>query len=160
MTGYPTSIGSSDESSIRVLGQDLSQDLIAVERGDGEPVGTGDPVRVVGGDQARGAGHVLHDDGRLARNVLREMAGEQPRVGIEAAARRVADDDPHRLACVGLAGRLARRGESADAQDHESQPSEARTRPSQRSASSHPSLGVFGPRGHLAAPIPSIPRAC
>ena len=28
MTGYPTSIGSSDESSIRVLGQDLAQDLM------------------------------------------------------------------------------------------------------------------------------------
>src|SRR3954465_7927122 len=28
MTGYPTSIGSSDESSIRVLGQDLAEDLM------------------------------------------------------------------------------------------------------------------------------------
>jgi citrate synthase len=28
MTGYPTSIGSSDESTIRVLGQDLAQDLM------------------------------------------------------------------------------------------------------------------------------------
>src|SRR3954451_23661541 len=28
MTGYPTSIGSSDESSIPVLGQDLAQDLM------------------------------------------------------------------------------------------------------------------------------------
>ena len=41
---------------------------------------------------AAGAGLVVHDDGRLARNVLAEVAGEQPRIDVVAAAGGVADD--------------------------------------------------------------------
>src|SRR5207244_13079937 len=49
---------------------------------------------------AGGAWHVLHDDIRLTRNVPAEMAGDQARVLVVAAAGRIADHDRHCLAAV------------------------------------------------------------
>jgi hypothetical protein len=70
----------------------------AVEGADRQAVGLGDVVHVVGGDDAVAARHVLHDYRRLPRQVLRQVARQQPRSGIVAAARLVADEDGDRLA--------------------------------------------------------------
>ena len=59
--------------------------------------------------EAAGAGLVLRHDRGLSRDVLAEMAGEQPSEGVVAAAGRVADDEVDGLAGVELFGCLRRR---------------------------------------------------
>src|SRR5262249_26276752 len=58
--------------------------------------------------EAAGTGLVLRHDRGLSRNMLAEMAGEQPPEGVIAAARRVADDEIDGLAGVELFRRLRR----------------------------------------------------
>jgi hypothetical protein len=74
-------------------------------------------VNVVSGLQSAGARHVLHDDAGLAGNVIGEMAREQTRILVIAAARAETDHDADGLAFVELGRGLgldAERGERAD----------------------------------------------
>ena len=57
---------------------------------------------------AAGARHVLRHDGRLARNVLAEMARQQPPIEVVAAADAVADDERDGLAACRSPRRLRR----------------------------------------------------
>src|SRR5262245_48712344 len=61
---------------------------------------------------AAGAGHVLHDDRRVAGQMLAEMAPEQPRISIVGTARTGADIEVDVLAFEILRGRSTRRGGS------------------------------------------------
>ena len=65
-------------------------------------------VEVVGGDQRARARHVLHHDGRVARNMPAQMLGHQPGIAVVAAARGRAGDEPNGLVLV--IRRLRRRG--------------------------------------------------
>ena len=67
---------------------------------EGETVRFGDVVEIIGRDDRRGARHVLHEDRRIARNVLAVVAGQDPRPQIVAATGGRTDDDPDRLALV------------------------------------------------------------
>ncbi len=53
---------------------------------DGQPVLRGARMHMVGGGKPAGAGHVLHDHARVARDMLAEMAREIAGIEIEAAA--------------------------------------------------------------------------
>ena len=57
-----------------------------------EPSFARDRIDEIGRAQAAGAGHLLGNDRGIARNVLAEIAAEQPRIGVVAAADAVADD--------------------------------------------------------------------
>jgi len=81
-----------------VAAEELAEELVTVEVHDGEPVRPGHLEGVIGRDQAGRPRHVLHDDGGPAGDVLAQVPGDGPRVGVEAAAGREADDDPDRLA--------------------------------------------------------------
>jgi hypothetical protein len=76
---------------------------------DGPVLGRG-RVEILHRFDAGSAGHVLHDDGRIARNVTADMAGEHPRIDVEPAARCKADHDRERLALVEI---LRSRGSNA-----------------------------------------------
>ena len=65
-------------------------------------------VQVIGGGEPAGAGHVLHDDGRIAGDVFAEVARDIAGVEIEAAAAGGRDDDPDLLAPVELGDGLLR----------------------------------------------------
>ena len=82
-----------------------------MEMAEGQAVGFGDPVNMIGGDQMAGASHVVDDDGRLPRHMLAEVARDGPRISIEAAAGRSADDHADGLALVEifLGGSAARK---------------------------------------------------
>ena len=80
--------------------QDMLEDQSADEMADGEAVRLGDFVDVIGGDQTAGAGHVFDDEGRIAGNMLAQVARDGARVGVVAAAGGAADDDADRFAFV------------------------------------------------------------
>ena len=63
---------------------------------------------MIGGEQAGGAGHVLDDDGRIARNMAAQMTRDQARIGIKTAAGGKADDNSNRLAFVKRRGGASR----------------------------------------------------
>jgi hypothetical protein len=65
---------------------------------DREPIGLGHAVEMVRGDEASGAGHVLHDHRRASWDVPAHVPRDDPGVGVEPAAGREADDDPDGLA--------------------------------------------------------------
>ena len=67
-------------------------------------------VKLVGHGQRAGARLVLHDDARIAGNVFRQVAGQQPRVDVVARADADADDEPHHLALVEGGDVVLRRG--------------------------------------------------
>src|SRR5581483_7502919 len=102
--------------------QRLQQHQVLVEVADYRAVLRPRIEYLVGRRRARGPRRVLDDHVRVAREVLSEVAGHQPRVGVEAAARREADDDPHGLAAVeagharvgARAGRRDRRRRAAE----------------------------------------------
>jgi hypothetical protein len=48
---------------------------------------------MIRGDNAAGSGHVVDDCRRIARDILADMAGDQPSVLVIGAARRIADDE-------------------------------------------------------------------
>jgi hypothetical protein len=52
------------------------------------------------GCQAAGTGHVADNDGRLARNMRRQVTRESAAVLVIAAAGRASDDDVHGLSDV------------------------------------------------------------
>src|SRR5262249_29619906 len=82
----------------------------AAEGGDRRAVLRADIVDPVGKPQAAGAFHVLRDDGRVAGDVLAQMAGKHAGIEIVGAADAVADIELDVAALVELRGRL-REGE-------------------------------------------------
>jgi hypothetical protein len=78
--------------------QDQTPDVVA----DGQSVGLGFVVHVVGLDDASGAGHILDDDAGTARDMLADMATNGSSVGVEAASGAKGHDHAHRLAFVEL----------------------------------------------------------
>ncbi len=59
-----------------------------------------DVVEIVRRDHAAGARHVARDDGRVAGNMLAEMARDEARIGVVGAARPDRNDDRDGLAAV------------------------------------------------------------
>jgi hypothetical protein len=55
---------------------------------------------MIAGNKAAGARHVCHRDRRITGDELAEIAGENPRINVGAAARRKADDDSHDFAAI------------------------------------------------------------
>ena len=107
----------------------LDQQHAALDERDGGAVLGRDVEHVVGGGEAAGRRHVLHDDGGIAGDVPADMARHQPRLGVVAAARRRADDQRDLLAGVELGDRLGDAGGAASAQHRrhdERQPSASR----------------------------------
>src|SRR5262245_21734089 len=70
---------------------------------------------VIGRRETAGSRHVLHDDGRRARDMLTEVARHQTRLSVVAAARAGADDESDLPAGVEFGNRL-RRGASCGEQ--------------------------------------------
>ena len=85
----------------------------AADGADHRAVLVGDVVEPVGEPQAAGAFHVLRRHLRIAGNVLAEMARDQPRVDVVAAADAVADHHVDGLALVELGRRLGGRAAGA-----------------------------------------------
>ena len=82
---------------------------------DGQAVARRDLGDVAGRAQPAGARHVLHDEGRVAGHEPAEMAGKQPREGVEAAGRPGRDHDPDRLSAKEVLDRRLRHGRRANA---------------------------------------------
>ena len=49
------------------------------KRAEGETIGLGHGINIVGGDHAARSSHVLHDDGGISRDVFAHMLGENSR---------------------------------------------------------------------------------
>jgi hypothetical protein len=85
--------GVADPSKFLPFELDLlaSHKLIEVERwldrADGETIRLGYAIDVIGGNHGSHAGHVLHDDIRIAGNIFRDELGNEARVEIVHAAR-------------------------------------------------------------------------
>ena len=98
-----------------VLGHvDLERGIVDQRRGradreepSGQAVGPGSDIQPqqVHGVQAAGAGRVLDDDGRRARDMFRQVARQDSRLGVDVAADPVVDDQGERLALVELGRR-------------------------------------------------------
>ena len=92
---------------LRALGpQQRIEGGAAADGGDGRAVLRADIVDPVGEPQAAGTFHVLRDDGRVARDVLAEVAGNDARIEIVGAADAVADIEIDVLALVEFRRRL------------------------------------------------------
>ena len=70
------------------------------QRAESQTIGLGDVVQIIGRDDGRRAGHVLHQDRRIAGNVLAVVARQNARPQIVTAAGGGADDDANRLALI------------------------------------------------------------
>jgi hypothetical protein len=57
---------------------------------------------VVGLDDASGAGHILHDDVGITRDMLADMATNGPSVGVEAASRAKGHDHANSFPLIEL----------------------------------------------------------
>ena len=55
---------------------------------------------MIAGNNAARARHVCHRDCRVTGDGVAEIAGENPRINVGAAARRKADDDSHDFAAI------------------------------------------------------------
>ena len=75
-----------------IVGDQSDQCNVAAEQREGGAVLRRQRVEVVGRAQAAGARHVLHHDAGIAGNVAADMAREQTREAVIAAAGAVADD--------------------------------------------------------------------
>src|SRR5580698_6381406 len=92
-------------AKIRLLEAALSPPS-ALELDDDGAVALERVVDPVGGSDAAGARLVLHHDGRIAGNILAEMARHEPRRDVIDAAGRGADDHGHLPVLVELLDRL------------------------------------------------------
>jgi len=72
---------------------------------------------VIGGKRAAGALHVLHHHGRVAGQVSTEMARDEPRIGVRAAADIESGDEAQRATAVEI-GDIVGAGRSGCGQDH------------------------------------------
>ena len=100
VTGLPTQPNFVQSNlHFRFFGQ-----LLEVERridgADGQTIGFGNIVNLIGGDHRRGAGHVLDNDVRISGNVFRHELGKHARIKIVSVARFGADDDRDGFALV------------------------------------------------------------
>src|SRR5262249_19541064 len=68
-----------------------------------------DVVEKIGGAQAAGAGHVLRDDRRIARDVPAEVARDHASVGVVAAPGAIADNEGDVAAAVEIGERIGTR---------------------------------------------------
>ena len=95
---------------LRAADQRIDDD-VAGEQAEFQPVLGRHVEHVVRRDHAAGALHVAHHHRRIARrHVPAEMARDQPRIGVGAAAGIEARDQIDRLAAVEVGGVLRRRG--------------------------------------------------
>src|SRR5580698_8713632 len=92
-------------AKIRLLEAALSPPS-ALELDDDGAVALERVVEPVGGSDAAGAGLVLHHDGRVAGNILAEMARHEAGGNVVDAAGRGADDHGHLAVLVELLDRL------------------------------------------------------
>jgi hypothetical protein len=74
------------------------EDQAGIEERDRRAVLRRAQIQVTHGSQAGGAGHVLYDDIRIARDLAPEMAGHETGILVIAAADRIADHEIDRLA--------------------------------------------------------------
>ena len=119
-----------------------------------------DVVELVHQREARRARHVLHDRGRIARQVFAEVARQQPRGEIVAAARPGADADLDPLAAIEFLDALCvRRGGEGDTEKERDGETEfhAHAAPAEEfySAAMRRSSGVPIASRHLARLSPS-----
>lgn len=84
-----------DSFIVQILLNDQPADPVA----DGQAIRRRSIVDVIRRDQAARPGHVFNTNGRIAGNMFHNMARDRPRVGIEPAAGREADDDTDGFAC-------------------------------------------------------------
>ena len=77
---------------------------------------------VIGRDQPTAAGHVDDDDGWRAGNVAADVACDETRGRVEAAAGARADDDADGLAAVELSRRRSRRARTRPAAGNKQSP--------------------------------------
>src|SRR5262249_52756539 len=80
--------------------QQLLQKKAANEMTEGEAVGFGHLIYVIGRDESGGPRHVLHNNCGGTWDMFPFMTGNKPRIGIIYTAPRGADDDANRLALV------------------------------------------------------------
>jgi hypothetical protein len=64
----------------------------AIDQPEDRAVSRRDIVEVIGRPDAAAAEHVLHHDGRVARQILAHMTRKQPAIGVISAASRRAGD--------------------------------------------------------------------
>ena len=93
---------------------EIEVDLVRLDDGLGDHARIEDPhhravlrrgqVEIAHRGQAPGARHVLHDDGRIAGNVIADIARQHARIIVVAAGRREADHDGEELALVEIVG--------------------------------------------------------
>ena len=96
------------ELRVAVAAEHAHQRHVAGEMRDRGAVARRQIVEPVDGAQRSGARHVLHHHVGMAGDVAAEMAADQPRIDVVAAARPVADDQRHRLASVEVGDRVGR----------------------------------------------------
>jgi hypothetical protein len=78
-----------------------------IDSAEGQAIGLGDAVDIVGPDDVPRSGHVLHDDGWVPGNILDDVTCREPRPEIVAAAHGGSDDHGDGFALI--EGRLGRR---------------------------------------------------
>jgi hypothetical protein len=72
----------------------------ADEMANSQAIGLGDFINVIGCDEAPSAGHILHNNGRITRDVLSHMPRNGPGVGIKTTSGRKADNYAECLALI------------------------------------------------------------
>ena len=70
----------------RVVSHNVLQDQRRCPSGDRQTIRLDPIVKMIRGDDSTGTGHVLDDPCRVAREILADMAGEQPGILIVGAA--------------------------------------------------------------------------
>src|SRR4030095_6880650 len=80
--------------------RELMQDQGADPVSQGQAVGLGLPVKIVGADEKTRSPHIFHDKCRIAGNMLAYVTGEHAGVCIEPTARRSRHDQANRLTLV------------------------------------------------------------
>jgi hypothetical protein len=81
---------------------------------DGKTVGLGYYEEMVCANQSPSAGHVVDDDGRVAGNILAEMAGDKASVSIVPTSRRGPNYDSDRFPLVERCGAMGELRTGAD----------------------------------------------
>ena len=77
-----------------------------IDRAEGQTVGLGNAINIIGADDVTGAGHILDNDRRIARDMLAEVTRREAPPKIIAAAGGRRDHQRDRFALI--EGRLGR----------------------------------------------------
>ena len=96
------------------MAQDRLVRQVAGEGAEGQAVARGEAVKEIRGDDAAGRGHVLHDDGGLAGDMVDHVARQQPRADVVIRAGRMANDHADLLAAVEILDGLRGRGRGGE----------------------------------------------